>query len=211
MDLADVPVDVFGHLMLLFRRRGDLGVHVTDHIHRLANLPEAVARLTDARHRLLGHFQACMHLLGHLTGAFGQVAQQRVDFRRRVGRALGLGRLVPGALARIVIVQLRIIRPRHITASGGAEDGIGVGRVTVAEVLVGFALRNAFGIGRCLMFIRAPDFLVGPRSADDSRFIGSRKRSWSTRVLECGIAIIGGAIVGQITLSLRTSAVVGGN
>jgi hypothetical protein len=27
------------------------------------------------------------------------------------------------------------------------------------------------------MFIRAPDFLVGPRSADDSRFIGSRKRS----------------------------------
>jgi hypothetical protein len=118
-----------------------------------------------------------MHLLGHLTGAFGQVAQQRVDFRRRVGRALGLGRLVLGALARIVIVQLRIIRPRHITASGGAEDGIGVGRVTVAEVLeegedlfVGFALRNAFGIGRCLMFIRAPDFLVGPRSADDSRF-----------------------------------------
>jgi hypothetical protein len=61
------------------------------------------------------------------------------------------------------------------------------------------------------MFIRAPDFLVGPRSADDSRFIGSRKRSWSTLILECGIAFIGGAIVGQITLSLRTSAVVGGN
>jgi hypothetical protein len=49
------------------------------------------------------------------------------------------------------------------------------------------------------MFIRAPDFLVGPRSADDSRFIGSRKRSWSTRVLECGIAFVVAAIVGQIT------------
>jgi predicted glycosyltransferase len=61
------------------------------------------------------------------------------------------------------------------------------------------------------MFIRAPDFLVGPRSADDSRFIGSRKRSFSTRFREYGIVIVVETIVGQISLSLRTSAVVGGN
>jgi hypothetical protein len=56
------------------------------------------------------------------------------------------------------------------------------------------------------MFIRAPDFLVGPRSADDSRFFGSRKRNGSL-FPECGIVIVVKTIVGQITLSLRTSAV----
>ena len=91
MDVADVAVDVFGHLMLLLGRRGDLGVHVADHVHRLANLPEAAARFTDAYDRLLRHFQARMHLLGYLAGAFGQVAQQPVDFRRGVGRAFGQG------------------------------------------------------------------------------------------------------------------------
>lgn len=66
----------------------------------------------------------------------------------------GLGRLVPGALARVVIVQLGIVGPGHITACRGAENGIGVGRVTVTQVLkesedllVHLALGNALGVG----------------------------------------------------------------
>ena len=89
MNLADVPIDVFSHLMLLFRRRGDLGVHVTDHVHRLTNQPETAARFTDTGHRLLRHFQARVHLMRDLTGALGKVAQQTVDFCRGIGRAFG--------------------------------------------------------------------------------------------------------------------------
>ncbi|MNE03227.1 hypothetical protein D3C80_957220 [compost metagenome] len=72
---------------------------------------------------------------------------------KRLAR-FGLGGLVPGALARVVVVQLRIIRPRHIAARRRAEDGIGVGRVAVAQILeqgedffVSLPLRDAFGVG----------------------------------------------------------------
>ncbi|MNT91812.1 hypothetical protein D3C72_2329700 [compost metagenome] len=68
--------------MLFFGGGGDLGVHVADDVHRLANLPETAARQADAADRLLRHFQARVHLLGHFTGAVGQVAEQVVDLGR---------------------------------------------------------------------------------------------------------------------------------
>jgi len=74
MNLADMAVDVLGHLVLFFRRRGDLRVHVANDIHRLANLPETVTGQADAADRLLRHFNAGMHLLGYLGCTAGQVA-----------------------------------------------------------------------------------------------------------------------------------------
>ncbi|MNV09301.1 hypothetical protein D3C71_997900 [compost metagenome] len=66
----------------------------------------------------------------------------------------GLGRLVPRTLARVVVGQLGIVRPRHVTTGGGAENRVGIGRVSVAQVLqeaeeffVRLALRNAGGVG----------------------------------------------------------------
>ena len=66
-----MPVDLFGHLVLLFGGGGDLGVLVADRVHGAADLVEAVAGLLDAFHTGVGHQQAALHLLGDFLGAAG--------------------------------------------------------------------------------------------------------------------------------------------
>ncbi|MNH04357.1 hypothetical protein D3C79_636510 [compost metagenome] len=84
-----MAVDVFGHLVLFFRCRGDLRVHVANHVHRLPDLAKAVAGQANTADRLLRHFEAGVHLFSHLRSAAGQVAQQAIDFGGGVGGALG--------------------------------------------------------------------------------------------------------------------------
>ena len=67
---------------------------------------------------------------------------------------VGLGGLVPGALARVVVGQFGVIGPGHVAAGAGADDGVGVGGVTVAQVLqegehlfVHLALRDVRRVG----------------------------------------------------------------
>ncbi|MCY1416063.1 hypothetical protein D9M71_315640 [compost metagenome] len=67
---------------------------------------------------------------------------------------IGNGRLVPRALARIVIGKLGVVRPGDIAAGTGAEDDVGVGRVACSHaveegenLLVHFTLRNVGGVG----------------------------------------------------------------
>ena len=87
VDLRDMPVDLFGHLVLLFGGGGDLSVLVANRIHRAADLVKAVTGLLDALHAGVGHQQAALHLLGDFLGAAGEVAQQAVDFAGGVGGA----------------------------------------------------------------------------------------------------------------------------
>lgn len=48
LNLSDMAIDVFGDLVWLFRRRGDVGVLAPDLVHRTANLLEALVGQTDA-------------------------------------------------------------------------------------------------------------------------------------------------------------------
>ena len=80
MNAADIAVDLFRHRTLLFRRTGNLGVHVVDGADLAADTGQGSLRLAGLVYRGARQLPTAFHNLGRLAGARLKVSNHFLNF-----------------------------------------------------------------------------------------------------------------------------------